>query len=485
MQPDPPLNDLGSAARRGVSWSLVSVAGSSLAGVLQLGIAARFLSRDDFGLMALILIVVGFSQNFSDLGTANAVLYRQRATRAELDSLFWLSVAVGVALFALVAASGPLFARLWSEPALATWLPLAAGVFPFIGAMQVPTALLQRELRFRELALVEIAGALASLLAVGVLSMRGFGVVSLLVGQLAAGSVRWVAATAACWPIFRPHLHFDPHEVRPYLAFGSYQLGERMMNFAWRNLDKIVIGTWLGADALGVYTLAYQLVIRPFQFLTSITSRVMRSVLARMQDDRNRLVRGYLASVRLIAFIAFPAYLGAFTVADPLVRLVYGPGWSDVAALFAIIWPLGALYAIGNPIGALVVATGKARAAFAWNIFVALIQLAAVIAGVRFGVRGVAIAVVVANACVLFPCSFYLIWILVRLRPGPFLACLGRPLAYALVMGAAVHGLATLLAGLDAPWKLATAIGSGVAIYGALIWTRERALLISLRGSQT
>lgn len=484
MQPDPLPSDLGAAARRGVGWSVLSVAASSVSGVLQLGIAARFLSRDDFGVMALILVVVGFAQSFSDLGTANAVLYRQRARRSELDSLFWVSAAVGLLLFALVSASGPIFARVWGEPSLALWLPLAAVVFLFIGAMQVPMALLQRELRFRELALTEIAGAAASLLAVTFLSMRGFGVASLLAGQLASGSTRWLATTLASWPLFRPHLHFDAREVRPYLGFGAYQLGERMLNFGWRNLDKLVIGSWIGTDALGAYSLAYQLMIRPFRLLASVSANVTRSVLARLQDDRDRLVRGYLVGVKLVALTAFPTYIGALATADPLVRLVYGPGWDDVATLFSILCPLGAFYAIGNPVGGLVVATGKARVAFAWNLFTIVVHAAAVLAGAQFGARGVALALLLATAGVTFPCGFFLRWLLVRLRPRPFLACVARPLAYALIMGIAVRALETVFPPLSALPKLGLSVACGIAVYTALLWTRERALLLSLRGSR-
>lgn len=478
------MSDLGAATRRGVGWSTVSIAGTAASGLLQLSVAARFLSRDDFGLMALILVVVGFSQSFSDLGTANAVLHRQRAHGPELDSLFWLSVAVGGVLFALVGASGPVFARLWHEPDLAEWLPLAAVVFLFMGAMQVPTALLRRELCFRPLAIVELSGAAASLVVVGALAIHGFGVLSLLAGQIAGTGVRCLGISLAARRLFRPRLHFDLGEVRPYLDFGIYQLGERLLNFAAWNLDKVVIGTWLGTQVLGTYSLAYQLVIRPFRFFAAVSTNVTRSVLARMQDDRDGLVRGYLTSVRLVALVAFPAYAAAFAVSDSLVLLVYGPGWGDAASLFAILWPLGALYAVGSLVGGLVVATGKVHLSFVWNLFAVLVHFAAILVGVRFGARGVALALVLATACVLFPCGFYLRFLLVRLRPVPFLTHLAPPFAYAAIMGVAVRGTATLLAPLPAGPKLAFAIGCGLTVYGALLWTRERALLLSLRGSR-
>ncbi|TFG94467.1 MAG: hypothetical protein E4H11_06725, partial [Myxococcales bacterium] len=151
--------DLGHHARRGVAWSAVALAGAALLSLLQLSVAARFLERSDFGLMALVLVVVGLCQSMADLGTANAVLHRQHATRGELASLFWMSVAVGALLGVCVAAAGPALALWWQEPALARWLPATAPVFLLLGAAQVPMACLRRDLRFGSFALLEIGSA--------------------------------------------------------------------------------------------------------------------------------------------------------------------------------------------------------------------------------------------------------------------------------------------------------------------------------------
>jgi O-antigen/teichoic acid export membrane protein len=472
--------DLARQARRGVAWSSVTVGGGALLSLLQLGVAARFLAREDFGLMALVLVVVGFCQSLADLGTANAVLHRQRATRGELASLFWMSVAVGALLAAGVAAAGALFARPWREPALARWLAAAAPVCLLLGAAQVPLALLRRELRFRALAGVELGGSAAGVAAVCVLAASGAGVAALVAGQLAAALAR--CALALWLARYRPALHFSRAELQPFLAFGLYQVGERLVNFAAWNLDKLLIGLWLGTPALGAYSLAYQLVIRPFRLLSNLSGRVARPLLARVQDDRERLLAAYLASVRIAALLAFPLYVGAWLVAGPLVALVYGPGWEDVASLLRILWPLGMLYAIGNPVGALVVATGRARVGFRWNAFSVAVHLAAVLAGIRFGVGGVAVALVAATLGVLFPCGFYMRWALARVAPRPFLAQLGRPLAYAAAMGLAVAALGARLPALPVPLELACLAGCGSGVYALLVFTRERRLWLALRG---
>lgn len=472
--------DLGREARSGVVGGTLALAGAALLSMLQLSIAARFLERSDFGLMALVMVVVGLCQNMTDLGIASAVLFRQRATRGELASLFWISVAVGAVLGLGVAAAGPIAARLWSEPALAIWLPVMAPVFPLLGAAQVPMAVLRRDLHFGALATLEVVSAAAGVAAVCGFAIAGGGVAALCAGQLAAAAVR--CGLAFRLGGFRPELHFSRAELRPFLAFGLYQTGEGLVNYATRNLDKLLIGLWLGTPALGAYNLAYQLVIRPYRLLANLSARVGRPLLARVQDDHDRLLAAYLETVRVTALVALPIYVGAWLVAGPMVTLLYGPGWGDVAALFRILWPLGVLYAIGNPVGALIVATGKARAGFVWNLFSVVITLAAVMAGIRFGVHGVAVAIVVATTCVLFPCGFYLRWTLAQVAPRPYLEQLVRPLVYAAVMGLAVAVAAALLPVLPAPLELGVLCACGVGVYGCLLWLRERPLLLALRG---
>src|SRR5206468_10612957 len=158
---------------------------------------------------------------------------------------------------------------------------------------------------------------------------------ALCAGQLAAAAVR--CGLAFRLGGFRPELHFSRAELRPFLAFGLYQTGERLVNFAAWNFDKLLVGLWLGTPALGAYNLAYQLVIRPFRLLSNLSTRVGRPLLARVQDDRNQLLAAYLETVRVTALVAFPIYVGAWLVAEPMVTLIYGPGWGDVAALFLIL----------------------------------------------------------------------------------------------------------------------------------------------------
>ncbi len=473
--------ELVAGARRGVSWTSASVAGVAVLQLVQIALAARFLSREDFGVVALVSVVLAVATAIAELGLANAVVHRQRAGRAELSSLFWLGTCAGLLLAGLLAACGGVAAALWPEPSLAHWLPWTAPPLVAAGVGQVHVALLRRELRFRALACIELAAAASGVACVAWLAPRGHGAAALLAAVGVAAGVRALLALGVGLPLLRPALRLAPREVEPFLRFGVYQLGERLVNVLSWNLDRLVLAAALGAEALGVYHLAHQLVIRPFWLLASTSQQVAVPLLARLQHDRAALERAYLTVVRLLAYAALPLYVGAFVVAEPLVELLYGPGWGDVARLFALLWPLGVFYAVGNPVGALIVATGRVRLGLRWNVFAAGVQLAAVIAGVTWGAAGVATALVVATGGVLFPAGFVLRRLLIDMPARPFLLNLVRPLASAAVMGAAVWLLSGSLVSLPAALQLLLAAGSGAALYGAMVLRSERALLFGPR----
>jgi O-antigen/teichoic acid export membrane protein len=446
-------------------------------------VAARFLERRDFGLMALVTLAIGLADRVADAGLNDAMLHFRSPGRAQLCALFWVSLGVGACLSAAVAAAGGTLAARWGEPELPGLLCAAGAVFLLAGLGQVSAALVRRELRYGAFAALDLARALASLAAVAALAPLGFGAWALVAGLLAGQAARSLLALALAADLFLPTGLGDPRGVGGVLRFSAYQLGERLVNFAARNADKLLIGTALGTEALGVYSLAYQLVTRPFQLLAIAGGRVLRPLLAALQSDRERMLRTFLAALRALAFVAVPLYAGAFLLADPLVRIVYGKGWGGVASVFRILCPLGMLYAIGNLDGALVVATGQARVSFLWNCLSLVVHAAAVALGLRFGLEGVAGSILVATVSVLLPGACAMRWILVRMPALAYLRCLARPLAYALVMGGAVKALAACLGALPDPLAIGLLAAGGAAVYGALLLLWERPFLLALRGS--
>jgi lipopolysaccharide exporter len=245
--------------------------------------------------------------------------------------------------------------------------------------------LLQKELQFARLALIELFSALArAAVAIGC-AIEGLGVYSLAFGQLAMACITTVSAAAIGWHDWRPTFHFRTDDIRPYLRFGLFQLGNRGVNFLVARVDQVIVGTTLGASTLGLYNLAWNLAVMPATKINPILTRVAFPVFAKVQLENERLKRGYLTLVWLLATTNGPILVGGAAVAGSLIPLVFGAQWGPMVPLFQILAFVGLSRSIVNPVGALVLAKGRPDLEFKLNVGFLLLQIPAVYLGVEMG----------------------------------------------------------------------------------------------------
>ncbi|MCD5406439.1 MAG: MOP flippase family protein [Desulfotomaculum sp.] len=199
-------------------------------------------------------------------------------------------------------------------------------------------------------------------------ALIGQGVFALVWGALANAAARTLFLLVVGLKNWRPAWRFKISDIRSFVSFGLYQLGERTINFLNSKLDTILIGSLLGAQALGFYTLAWNLIIQPLQKLNPIITRVAFPVFAKLQDDNARLKRGYMSTLNILSAMNFPYFFGLAVVAPLLVPVVFGMQWLPSILLMQILCVVGLLRSTGNPIGSLLLAKGRADWGFKWNL---------------------------------------------------------------------------------------------------------------------
>ena len=421
----------------GVKWTATSAAMTTGLRVLQLVVLARLLIPSDFGLIAMITVVIGFAQAVADMGISNAIIHRQDNTPSELSSLYWLNILAGLSIFALVLVSSSLVGRFYGEPRLASLIPWAALVFLVMPLGQQFQVLLQKELRFDQLAKVEMASTgIGTVIAISS-AVFAQGVFSLIWGQLAEVSTKTLYFLGSGWAIWRPGLHLRWNDAKAYVAFGLYQMGERCLNYISANADYLIIGRFLGPETLGIYLLAYQLVTMPLARINPILTRVAFPVFAKKQTDNVALRRGYLEMIKLLALIVFPLLIGLITTAPLLVPVVFGVGWSTAIPLIQILAVLGLFKALANPIGSILLTKGRPDIAFKWNASGAVITVLVFGFFVRYGVRGVAWSYVGLSS-VDFLVTILMLSYLIGLDYRDHVGALLAPLALSGLMGTTV-----------------------------------------------
>jgi O-antigen/teichoic acid export membrane protein len=474
MAHDVDIQHLRRRATSGARWTGTSTALKIATQFVQLAILARLLRVEDFGLMAMVNVVLAFAQTFADAGVSNAIIHYRDAKREELSSLYWLNVIGGAAVFVVMWFVSPLAAQVYRQPALTELLRVTSVIFIVGPVGQQFQVLMEKDLRFRRLAAIEITSLLASAAAGILLAYRGHGVWSLVWAAVVLTGVKSLLLAAVGWSTWRPLLRFVPRECRRFLQFGLYQMGERTLNLMGQHLDKLVIGILMGPRPLGYYELAYRLIARPYQVINSIFTRVAFPVFSAVQTDRNRLRKGYLELIEMLGSIMVPMYVGLFALAPAFIRVQLGPGYEPTVPLLRILCIVGLSFSITSPAGSLLLACGRADLGFYINVMRTTLILAGIWIGSRFGLEGIAWALVIVITVFMFPTHVVVRKRLVGMTLAEFLARLAPFVWPSLVAGAACLVSHRLIPWPHAAVELVVMLVVSAGIYvGWLAW-RER-----------
>jgi lipopolysaccharide exporter len=406
---------LKKSAASGIKWtgfSTIAIAGLQF---IQLAVLARLLSPEAFGLVAMIMVILGFAQAYADMGISNAIIHRQDTTKDQLSSLYWLNILAGILVFLLLLLSTPLVVTLYREPRLAELMQWAALIFLITPLGQQFQILLQKELQFKTLSIIEMLATLIGTIVAVLTVMNGQGVLSLIWGQLTTSLIKALMLAKVGWKRWQPRLRFKYADLHGYIGFGLYQMGERSINYFNSRLDQLLIGVLVGAQALGYYNLAFNLVILPASKINAVIGRVAFPLFAKIQFDNERLKRGYLSVIQLLSLVNFPLLFGLAVVAPIFVPLVFGEQWLPAVVLVQILSFVALLRSIINPVGSLLLAKGRADLGFNWNLMIFILQVPGIfLGGYIGGVLGIALAVL--GLLILYSILNYLI--LIRILIG-------------------------------------------------------------------
>jgi len=479
----PQLSPLRRSVVSGVKWGTASAGTIFVLGLTQTATLAHLLTPKDFGLMAASLVVIGLARAFADLGLSSAIVAKQVRDHNTLSSLYWASLIAGVAMFGLVLALMPLMVRFYRQPELYHVLPWAALSFVIIPIGQQFQMLLQMDMRVDRLVKVDIASAVVALLVAVGAALAGAGALALVFGYLARSGVTALLFAAWGWRHARPSLRLRRRDLDGYIGFGLYQMGERTANFLSANVDYLLVGRYLGAEALGAYSIAYQLVVKPVFELNPILTRVAFPAFARKQHDDEALGRGYVEVIRLIGFIVIPTMAAVAALAPVIVPVLFGEQWLEfhAIALLQILAVVGITRALTSPVGDLVLAKGRPDVNFRVNAFLFATMAAALYAAVQVNVVAVAITSSVVNTIDFLIFLFVVRW-LIGLRLERYWHALRWTVVNSALAGAAMLATRVLLEphlGTGA-LLLVTSATAGVLTYFAFAWLWERRYLLQM-----
>jgi O-antigen/teichoic acid export membrane protein len=427
------MKDLKTRAVRG---GLAKLSGQTATLVLRLSfivIMARLLDPAQFGLVAMTTVMTGILDIFTTAGLSTATIQRASVTDEQISTLFWINVLVGTVLCLLCLAIAPALVRFYHEPRL-FWITATLGAGFIFGASGVQhSALLQRQLRYVTLALIETS-ALTISFALGVmLAIRGFGYWALVYSTIATPAV----TTALLWLTVRwvPGRPRRGAGVRPMLHVGGTISLNILVVYIAYNLDKLILGRVWGADVLGLYGRAYQLINVPTSNLNNAIGGVVFSALSRLQDDPTRLRNYFLKGYSLVTSMTLPVSIFGALFADDIVPVVLGPKWIDAVTTFRFLAPTILVFGIINPTGWLLQSIGLQTRSLALALVIAPLVILGYLIGVPYGANGVALGFSAAMILWLVP---HVVWALhgTIISPRDLASATIRPFFAGIVAGA-------------------------------------------------
>jgi PST family polysaccharide transporter len=391
--------------KRKTARGALSSVGAQVANlVLRIGsmvILARLVTPESFGLVGMVAALIGFLGLFRDAGLSQATIQRATITAQQTSALFWINFAIGLGLALFCATIAPAVALFYGDDRL-LWITVALGLsFVFSGASAQHRALLQREMRLGTLAGVELFASAASVLigiAMAAIGMGYWALVAMAVSAPAIGLVGMWGVTG-----WIPGMPRRGSGVGPMLHYGGLLTLNGVVVYVAYNLDKVLLGRVWGAEVLGTYGRAYQLISIPTENLHSTIGLVMFPALSRVQDDPARLRSYFLKGYGLFLSVVMPITVASALFADLIVRVLLGPQWSAAVSVFQLLAPTILALALINPMAYLMQATGKMVRSLQIALLIAPVVITGYVLGLPAGANGVAVGFSIAMSVLVVP----------------------------------------------------------------------------------
>ncbi len=392
LSPGEARSDLRDRAVGAVKWSAASRAVVQVVQFAGTVCLARLVLPSDFGLAALVLVVSNFALLLSDLGLGAVLVHGRELTREKLDTAFWVNALVGFALTLVVAGLAWPLSVFYHQPRL-VGLFLVASVTYTLALTVVPLAILERELNLRPAAVAEVVaaclgwgvGVIAALLGAG-----AYAVVLVPLVNVTASSVLYGWVTR-----YRPHSFISKPALREIWSYSRGLVGFNFVNYFTRNSDDILLGRFSTPAALGFYSRAYLIMLLPVWQIQTVIGRVLFPALAKLRDDAAGLVAAHRKSLVLSSAICAPLAAGAASCSHDFVLVVFGPRWSPMIPMVAILSVAGVQQIFAGTVGSLFQVTGRTGLMFRWNILFTALTLIAFAIGIHWGALGMCWAVFV------------------------------------------------------------------------------------------
>ena len=462
---------------KGVAWSYLAFISGRLITFIGTIVLARILAPDDFGLMAIALLIIRYLDAVNDAGVGPALVQFQDNPRRAASVGLTLSAISAIILCVALFTAAPLIASFFGQPEVTAILRFLSPIFLLGAFSSIQSYWLQKNFRFAIRVLPETAKSLVKAAAAISLALAGYGVWSLAVGQILG------QAAAALIYLFVSDLAlkmaFDRQIAVRLISFGAQISFVTMIGIFSKSLDQLVIGRYLEPADLGYYVMGAMVPELVIASICYTASQVFFPAFSRVQAKPRLLKASYLTSLKYVAILTTPAGVGLALIAADFVDLAYSRVW---LASIPVIWVLSinaSVQALAFNAGDVFKATGRPQLLWKLSILKIAISLPVLLFSIRYGIVGVAAAQFITRAAVVVV-TLAIAGNLIGVTPRQFLRAIGKPILAATLMAAGCCVLLFLAQDLSPFVRLPLTIACGATLYSAALWLLDKEAFLAL-----
>ncbi len=473
-QPHAERRALDRSLLRGVAWTATAKWASQALSWGSWLIAARLLTPEDYGLVGMAAIYLGLITLLAEFGLGTAVLAVRELSDEQINQLNSLAVLLGLAsLLASCVVAIPL-GRFFHAPQLPLVVVAMSATFVITSFKTIPLALLQRDLRFKALALIDLSQAVVLATSMIGLAVAGFRYWTLVWGAvlgalMSTGAVLGLKHQPFAWP--------RPKSLMHAIALSSNVLIARLCWYASANADFLMAGRILGKAALGFYNIGWTLASVPVDKITTLVGQVTPAFFSAVQTDRAAIRRYLLGITEGIALITFPISFGLALVARDFVLVVLGSKWEPAIAPLQLLAAYAAFRSITPLLPQVLQVTRDAKFEM-WRMVAAAVVMPTsfYFGGQRWGTVGLAMAWVLVDPLLALP-LYWRVFSKNELSLRAYFVALWPALSGTALMAVAVRAVGAFSGSERTPGlRLAAQVGAGAISYGlaCVVLHRER-----------
>jgi len=335
------VDEVYSRSIKSVKWTTLGEICSQTLAPLTTLILARLLSPDDFGIVAIATIAIGFVQIWQNLGLRETLIQRKDRIDEASNIIFWSNITLGFFLYALIYSTSPYIAEFFNAPASSNILRVLCLQVIIVSFFEVHSALLQRTLNFKPFFYTRIGASIIPGIISIYLAFMGFGVWSLVYGTLSGSIIQLILF----WKLdpWRPKFKFDFSLAKEMLGFSAWVTLETFLGWLIVWSDSIILGHFMGTYDLGVYRVGFNIVTFIFIFLTNPINPIAYSAFSRLQSNIPELKLAFMKMVQLIAIVSLPAGIGLVLLSHPITLLIFGQKWNGLGYVISVVGLLSSL----------------------------------------------------------------------------------------------------------------------------------------------